>query len=317
MTGKIIVGIVAAAFSSASAATVGVVYTRIIQSPHVDTIASAVEVASVPGPVTGAVVLSATDGSFDLGKESSPEADAPPCSGLDNSQRCVVVAHASDVRLKILGYTLTLPPMWLGGDSQDSYSPSGNSHFSSLFNDFAPGVEIVVHVGRRHAHAGKDLAGLQPDDGSDGGQNGPQSVGGVRGSETGSSHDSVGGAGGGGTTEFEVVDPPQSFVTASLSNAVSGGGDSAYFDPTAFISDIPALAADLGIDGTSVAPASLLPPDLGQTGNAQIVLSTVIPPASVPSAPEAPTWVMSIAGFAALGFFRRRRIAAALQSIKG
>ncbi len=92
------------------------------------------------------------------------------CPGGENSQRCVVVGRASDVHVKILGYTLTLPAMWLGGDSQDTASnQDGQSPFQ--FNDCP---EIVVHVGRRHVLPGKRLPGLQPDSGTDG-SSGPQS----------------------------------------------------------------------------------------------------------------------------------------------
>ena len=307
MTGKFFLGLVAAAFSSASAATVGVVYTTVIHSTRVDVAATVGEVAPISAPVKTAVVLNANDGYFDSVKDSTPEGAPSVCSGVDDSQRCVVVARASDVRLKILGYTLTLPPIWLGGDSQDTYS--GDGQLSSLFNELAPDLEVVVHVRRRHGLVGEISA--HADVGTDG-QYAPQSQGGSNdgnGSGTDSSQNSAGGSGDTQAIEFEISSAFPEFPS---------GDKSSFYDRSRDLSasgqaDNPLVPDPLGAPLSSLSsPSDLTSPSL----SAQVVTST-LPGVGASTAPEPSTWAMMIMGFAALGLFKRRQIAAALRSVKG
>jgi hypothetical protein len=312
LTGKFFVGLVAAAFSSASAATVGVVYTTVIHTTRIDVASTAGETAPISAPVKTAVVLSANDSYFNSVKDSPPDTASSVCSGGDDAQRCVVVARASDVRLKILGYTLTLPPIWLGGDSQDAYS--GDGQLSSLLSELAPSLEVAVHAKRRHGL----VTGITSPDGTDG-QFGPQSEGGSasRGndsqtaSQNSPSQNSSGGTGDSQPVEFEIT-------SSAFSDFASELGKSSPHDPLRALSPVdsgppadPLVSSPL--DPPLSSPSS---PDPVSTG-LSVQLSPTTSPGVGPAAPEPSTWVMTILGFAALGLFRRRQIAAALRSMKG
>jgi hypothetical protein len=69
--------------------------------------------------VRSAVVLNASETVLDSFAESGVDGDAPACPNRDDARRCIVVARASDIKLNILGYTVSIPPIWLGGDSED------------------------------------------------------------------------------------------------------------------------------------------------------------------------------------------------------
>ena len=321
MTGKFIAALVAAGFSTASAATVSVVYTTIILPHHVDAPAPPSEVAFSGGAKT-AVVLNATNGYFDSVKDSSADGDGgPACSGADALQHCVVVTRASDVRLKILGYTLTLPPIWLGGDSEDAYSANGTNDASPSFYGFE-GLGVVVRLGRRH-EAGGLLSSGPPAPGTDG-QSGPQSQNGESNSGTDSPQTPVDSAGGAQTAASSVG--TSSVGTSPLQ--VTGGflrePGSARSEP------LPMLVSD-ALGQTSASPSSDL---TGSDPFSASPDSSPYPdPATIaiggqratsgelgvggPATPEASTWVMTIAGFAALGLLQRRRFATALKAVKG
>jgi hypothetical protein len=113
LNGKILVAAVLSV-STASAATVGVLYTRVVSPRHVEARGASGEAPTVA--VTSAVVLSAQEGFFEGLAESG---DAPVCPSQTAQTGCVMISPASSIRLDILGYTVTIPPVWLGGDSED------------------------------------------------------------------------------------------------------------------------------------------------------------------------------------------------------
>ncbi len=127
MSGKIIVAVVAAAVSSASAATVGVVYKKMVEPKPIEISAPVSEAAASLGPVRSAVVLNATDSLFgflagstgegDSSADTTGGSDATACRG---GARCVIVARTSDRRVNILGSAA--PSFWLGGNSRDFYA---------------------------------------------------------------------------------------------------------------------------------------------------------------------------------------------------
>jgi hypothetical protein len=143
LSGKFIAAVLAAAISSASAAAVGVVYTRIVGSPHVEASAPSDAVAPGPGPVKSAVVLNASKGHFDPGAEG----DVSACANIGDPPHCGASAHGSDVRLNILGSTgstLAIPPIWPGGNSEDQYA---NRAATPTYVSAEP-VEVVVRLFR-------------------------------------------------------------------------------------------------------------------------------------------------------------------------
>jgi hypothetical protein len=121
LTGKALTAIVALAVSSASAATVGVVYTRIVQTQH-SAPALAAEGAGGSGqrPANSAVVLNALESLSGTFADSAGDDGAPACP--TDSPRCGTGLRDPDVRLNILGSEPAIPPIWLGGDSEDRYS---------------------------------------------------------------------------------------------------------------------------------------------------------------------------------------------------
>ena len=137
--------VVAAAVSSASAATVGVVYKKIVEPNH-ETSVSVSETSASGGPVRSAVVLNASDNLFgffvgstddsDTLTDPTGESDPGICRG---SASCLVVARASDRRVNILGSAAPIPPIWLGGDSRDFYADRAEQDILSAFNHLAMG----------------------------------------------------------------------------------------------------------------------------------------------------------------------------------
>ncbi len=338
MSGKLIIGFVAAAVSSASAATVGVVYTKIVHTHNIDAPFPVAEVPASSAQLKTAVVLNANEGYFDSFKDSSSsdEVDAPVCSGVEDSQRCVVVARASDVHLKILGYTLSLPPIWLGGDSQDADTSNADGLSEFFFN----GPEVVVHRGRRNVRPGKGLGG-PPSDSKTDGLNGPQSQDGAntdKTSETDSSQNPSDGQGGGELIVLDVFPSPPStgMIEGALQDMLEGAPSgqlpqsvlpseprARHFNPldalfprdpaNQFAYPIQSPYADWQTPSTSQGTP------VSETTVSMTNLSRMVTISSAPSSviPEAPTWTMTLAGFAALGLLKRRRIAAAFRSPKG
>ncbi len=316
MSGKIIVGFVTAAVSSASAASVGVVYTKFVHNGNNAPVMEVADVAPVSSTAKVAVVLNTNEGYFTSFKDSaSSEADGPVCPGGESSQRCVVVGHASDVHLKILGYTLSLPPIWLGGDSEDSDSSS--NRLSTLFlNDWPADLRIVVHIGRRHGslgarlhgQLGQDLGGPSDSD-SDADPKANKSSETDVASETGDSENNWTGQGDSQMVTFEVLQTPS--LMGMLPLSISPAAFSNPFD-SPLASLLSSFQSHIHGDNEQTPPSQ--DSYVYSSAPVQNLAITVPDVASVPASPipEASTWTMTIAGFAALGLFKRRRIAAAL-----
>ena len=169
MSGKVIVAVVAAAVSSASAATVGVVYKKMVEPKPIEVSAPVSETGPSTGPVRSAVVLNASDSLFgfladstgegDLTANSISQGDPTACRGRAG---CVMVARASDRRVNILGSATTIPPFWLGGDSRDFYAFPVARGLAS----FEEQARIIVRS--THGRPKTGTLGLEPqsDDGS-------------------------------------------------------------------------------------------------------------------------------------------------------
>jgi hypothetical protein len=139
-------------------------------------------------------------------------------------------------------------------------------------------------------------------------QNGPQSQGDTT-SQTNSSENSAANS---ATAQndsqlivLEVVPPPTDMLTQSVLPSLSGQQDS---NPIAAVVAPPQSSSEVG-QTPSTPEESAIP---------EIVSINVLGESSPVGAviPEASTWTMTIAGFAALGLFKRRRIASALRSLK-
>ena len=170
MSGKLFVAVVAAAVSSASAATVGIVYKNIVEPKPIEASVSVSETAASAGPVRSAVVLNASDSFFgffagsagegDSFADSAGASDPTACRGRAG---CVVVARASDRRVDILGSAATIPPVWLGGDSRDAYADRTGPAMLSAFNEPA---KITIPLGRLRRKTRTLGFESQSDDGS-------------------------------------------------------------------------------------------------------------------------------------------------------
>jgi hypothetical protein len=317
LSGKVIAAVVAAAVSSASAATVGVVYKKMVEPKPVEASAP-VGVTVASGPVRSAVVLNASDSLFGFLASSTGEGDSSAdsttgegdatCRGRDG---CVLVARTSDRRVNILGSAATMP-FWLGGDSRDVYAYPAAGDFLS----FGEPERVVVRLAHRRLKIG--TLGLEPQTDQGLAQNG-------NGEPSGS----------GGETASSVSDLSQSSPTrstAGLGYPIDIGGLSAPSGVASFkdgsSSPVDLLPALPPIDMTSnPAPSSdpLPDPPLWQISdpvyNPPTPDSTPVPIDLFPSGgglstPEPSTWIMMIAGVATLGLFKRRRFAAALKAMR-
>ncbi len=123
MSGKVIAAMFAIGVPCASAATVGMMY-KFVGASHEAHLGS-LEAGLASGVVRSAVVLNASE-SVAVPFADSSAGEAPACPGGAGAQRCVVLAHASQVPLKIMGLTFWLPTDWLGGDGEDQYANFDN-----------------------------------------------------------------------------------------------------------------------------------------------------------------------------------------------
>ena len=134
--------------------------------------------------------------------------------------------------------------------------------------------------------------------------NGPQSQDGSKSgktSETDSPQNSPANQGDGQLVVFEVFPsiglPPKPAFPAEFSQH--------YFEP--WWTALPVVPAETSYEGVS------LPDGIASTGTG--VLGDTLPAGG--AVPEASTWTMTIAGFAAFGLFKRRRIASAFGRLTG
>jgi len=279
VSGKFIAAVLVAA-SSASAATVGVVYTK-LASPRHEAAAVAVDNGSAPSALQSAVVLNASESLFE--HESGEDSADPICTAAAEARGCFTVMRSSDVRLKILGYTLTIPPLWLGGDSEDQYGVT-NTRSSWLGND-PPEIEFLLRPPYRYVRFAKSGAqsGAQSDGQSD--------------SRDASTSNATATTDQNASVPWTVVE----FVAPSTGGeTVTRLVDDLLFDdlqPAA--NSAPGLPQNLAVEslwGPGVSdPTTSLPP---------IVTD---PQASASGAPEPSTWLMLLTGAATLGWFSRRR----------
>ena len=289
MSGRLLVAALLAA-SSASAATVGVVYTRIVAPHHVEASAVTDPEASSSGTVKSAVVLDAAESVFEPFADSTAESDTPVCPSKAEQGGCVLVSRASDIRLTILGYTVTIPPLWLGGDSEDQYS-GANAGVLWLTGD--PWIfEAPVLSGRRLVLGAKDDSTAQSDGGNEN-TNGTSNL-----NQSGSQSSFATGGGDGG---FELSTPwPEGPASPVLLADSGGGGGKTGFFPSPFFpldeTSPPATSnGEPGPQPGASPPVDFSPPQFSNTPNQTAV-------------PEPSTWLMMAAGLATLGLFKRRRL---------
>jgi hypothetical protein len=297
VSGKFIAAVLLAA-SSASAATVGVVYTR-LASPRHEAAAISVDKGAA-APLQSAVVLNASESLFE--HESGEEITDPVCTTAAETHGCFTVMRSSDVRLNILGYTLTIPPLWFGGDSEDLYGPANSR--SSWFGNGPPEIEFLLPPPYRYARAAK--AGAQTDAQSD--------------SQSGSQKASTGDATTGTTnaTDQKTSQPPTiaEFVAPSTDGLTMTHQvlvDHPQIDD--FLSPAPS-SPDLPQD---VAAPSLLDLSDPISDPTSFALQPIVtdPQVDPPVAPEPSTWLMVLTGMAALGWLSRRRRFALISGIPG
>ena len=283
MSGKLLVaGLLAA--STASAATLGVVYTGTVSPRHTEAEASESDTPSPTGTVKSAIVLNAQESVLGRFAEFG---DAPVCPSKANATGCVMVSRASEIHLNILGYTVAIPPVWLGGNSEDHYFPS-DIHISTLGATPMPPTPWIQVLGRRRAAFGARAAR------TDGGAAPARSSTGEdssAGSQTASTiAEPAGLAQVSGDTAPSVVDLGATPIVYAV--PVSLAGDASIVFPDAaqppLIAGLPAIAVPVPPVGSTI-PVISNPPKFG--GNV----------------PEPSTWAMTLAGLAALGLFKRWR----------
>jgi hypothetical protein len=291
------VAVLAAAVSSASAATVGVVFTRIVEPRHVE--ATATAGAAAPGAsVKSAVVLNASEGFFEPFSSSAAESDATGCPNTGDSQRCSAGAGArsTEVRLNILGSSPAIPPIWLGGDSEDQYSTGGDQLMPPVL--LSP-LSMEIAVGLAHRHTRLNNISTDPQSGDRKGDqsgfktqtysstNSGSTL--LSGSSLGVQGIEVGHGGARGMTNESMADLLLFVDGQQNSNTADGG---------------------LGSGSTTG--------DSSTTSNlveaAQWTTSFSVNTTGGPATPEPSTWAMMITGAAALCLLKRRRIIAAIKS---
>jgi PEP-CTERM motif len=304
VSGKVIVAVLLAA-SSASAATVGVVYSRFI-APHHERAAvmGGVGPAQRAAPVRTAVVLNASESLFEHDSDGSPDGAAPVCPTAADSHGCIMVMRPSDVRLKILGYTLTIPPLWLGGDSEDRYAAT--DYRNPWLGADSPDLEVFVHPAHRYARAANSDA---TSDGVNGVQDSPQG-----GSENGSDNASATGDPGPASSAedaaslapiVELIAPPTGV------RSVTPFADYDHLIKEHLLDQLSSPAPTLDTPVADPSQTLANPPEFLASPTATF---NIVQLQNSPAVPEPSTWLMMTTGLAAVGFLKRRRIWAALTS---
>ena len=127
MSGKIVAALVAVGVTSGSAATVGIVYSKFATHNY-----ATHGHGDDSSTVKSAVVINASEAFLDSTGVNGVDGDAPACPNREDAKGCVVVTRASDIKLNILGYTVSIPPIWLGGDSEDQYASAERGFFAPI-----------------------------------------------------------------------------------------------------------------------------------------------------------------------------------------
>jgi PEP-CTERM motif len=285
LTGKALIAIVALAVSSASAATVGVVYTRIVQTHHS---AAALAAEGVGGsgqpPAKSAVVLNALESLSGAFADSAGDDGAPACPTVGDSSHCAAGLRDPDVRLKILGSEPS-PPIWLGGDSEDRYSLEGDPFFWPGLDAPSP-FELVVKLP------------VSPSSGQTGSQD--QNVSQANGAQSSSTGSSLGVQ----SNAFEISAP-----SAPFANILGAGFPNVTIDPSGLGSipiDAPPAADPFFGDSLGPGPTPPVPPL-----PATLSCCDTFGAGGGVTTPEPSTWMMMGLGFAGLAFagYRSRRVA--------
>jgi hypothetical protein len=272
LSGKIVVAVAGIVMSSASAATVGIVYEGILSFRHDATVAPAVE-GGIVGPSKGAVVLNSAESVFDTVKDALSGTEDTICPGLAGSKGCVLVPSSKDVRVKIFGHDVTIPVTWPGLDGEDEYSavPAMWSRIGLLNQD----IQFVLNGRRGVAETG----GTQTSDDSSS-ASGPQSA------QAAGVVLTMTQIGSGGVVGWPV-DLGSLVPATPLIDAV---GAVIPELPSPEITD--ASPGDPFVSGSAEILPPTSPPGLDQQGGA---------------IPEPSTWAMIVGGFGGLALLHRRR----------
>jgi len=261
------------AASTGSAATLGVLYTAVVspRRPEPVVVAGGDSQAGSTSVAT-AVVLSAQDGSFE---RAAGAAEAPVCPSWTQSTGCVVVSRSSDIRMKLFGYTVSIPPVWVGRDGEDRYVPPDIQLYWLTNRQFS--LDSWMAGDRRRTRR-VALSAQSDGDNRGGGQDpGPAAI-----------PETVGPSVAPGVPAPPLdAGVPATFETAPQLASQPDGWTlppSPLFAPAAQSQD--ALVTDTA--GSPYAPAA--PASLLFSGPSAIDDST----------PEPSTWLMTLAGFAAL-----------------
>jgi hypothetical protein len=320
LSGKLFVAVVAAAVSSASAATVGIVYRNIVEPKSNEASVSVSETAASAGLVGSAVVLNASDSFFGFFAVSADEGDADSAGASDPTDcrglaGCVVVARASDRSVNILGSAASVPPVWPGGDSRDAYADRTGPAMLSGFNE---PPKIMIHLERLRGKTRTLEFESQSDDGSaESGTENPsvpahQNASGA--SDSGASSATSSSPDLGYPIEIELQTSPPLGAQPSVDGVSWPVGLLNAYSP---IDGAPNATPGIGLSNeapTSQTNAPLTDP--ATTSYSNFAPSDFTVPIGLPT-PEPSAWAMSIAGLATLGLFKRRRVAAALKAMRG
>ncbi len=309
MSGKFIVAAFAVGLSSASAATVGFVYTRLVQTWNMEAAISKGEAAANPGPLKSAVVLNASGGFFGSFADSPADSDAAACPVGADSLRCGAGSHASDKRVNILGHTVIIPPIWLGGDSENQYSNEDNR-----FDWFGDEPRQTFDFKRRFRlrRAGLDELSLSPQSDGESEDLGPPQSQGGSGNNAGSQASEQ-------VFSYFPSDRPYGLEKAApsvlvfVSPSLNVSLPEAAIPSLAPIPEAPSLENTGSADGGSSSGSG--PSDT--VGSAPLTVSPALDLSRLQTrvtAPEPSTWIMLLAGLAPLGIFKRRQIATAVKS---
>jgi len=268
LSGKFFVAALLAA-STTSAATVGVVYTGVVSPRHGEGPAAAGGSAPATGAVTSAVVLNAQEGFFERFAGSS---DAPVCPSLTDARGCVTVSGASSpIRLSFLGLTVTIPAVWLGGDSQDQ---AWAQESPIRWLDGFPPSPANPWIGGARTQGVNPSGSAQSEQGAD---SGPQD--------------------GSRAAPALALSSDAGFDARPIVETTSGDAFEAI-DPIVGAETPPVFAGAPAIVEAPEPPVDWLPP-AAPLISGQASLQT--------NAPEPSTWLMLLAGAVALGVIGRRR----------
>jgi len=226
------------------------------------------------------VVLNAAESLSGSFADSHGDSAGLACPTVGDSQHCGSGFHDAGVRLEILGSTPTIPPIWLGGDSENRYSLAGNPFFQPEFDAPSP-LELVFQLTVIRSNGQ-----TEPQD---------QNLSQTNGAGTSSTNSSLGVEP--TALEFTVPSPhrPDIMNTDLLIDVV--GQDvlnliSEISSINATLAADPSIGYPVGSDPTPTAP-SLSPGPIASC-------CTALDPGSGVASPEPSSWALMALGFAGL-----------------